>query len=280
MTTPDYADYATPQAHATSIFSTGVPLYTKSVNVVNDVARNVPLGGGAVTVANLAAVSQIGYEVAITALIAAGAATIPILTVNMIWRDSVTATIVGHETWNIVMGSAGNGSVHVGTGPTKGNQLTVTLANNDSAAAATVTTVINQNSRIYSRDDWRTEAFNTIPNIATPTHDQQGSNLGTLITGALAANGSSTRILALYAGKVTVSFASTISAKGTLQVSSLDPAFSAGGAVFLLAIPASNISQVITLSLPRAACSFALADTSGLAGNILEATFTMDEYLS
>ena len=277
--TTDYADYATPQAHADHIFATGVPLYSKSVTVVNDVAHAVPLGGGTVTVANLAPISQIGYEIAVTSLIAAGASTIPVLTVNMIWRDSVTNTVVGHETWNVVMGSAGNGSLHIGTGPTKGNLLTVTVANNDSAANATVTTVVNQNSRVYNRDDWRTEEFNTIPNVAIPFHDQQGNTLMQFLSGALGANGQVTRLAALYAGRVTISGFSTISAKGTLRINSLDPAVGASAEYISLALPALATAVPVTLSLPRAACTVTLQDASGLAGNIIQANIVIEEYL-
>jgi len=277
--TTDYADYATPQAHADHIFATGVPLYSKSVTVVNDVAHAVPLGGGTVTVANLAPIGQIGYEVAITALIAAGASTIPILTVNMIWRDSVTSTIVGHETWNIVMGSGGNGSLHIGTGPTKGNQLTVQVANNDGAANATVTTVINQNSRVYGRDDWRTESFNTIPNVIVPNRDQQGNTLMQFLSGSLGANGTVTRLASLYAGRVTVVGFSTTSKTATLQITNLDPGIGANGEYILLALPAANTATPVTLSLPRAACTVTLSDTSGGAGNIIQANIVIDEHL-
>jgi hypothetical protein len=275
----DYPDWQTSQDHADKISVTGVPLLTKSVNVVNDINRNVPLGGGNVTIANAVSVTQIGYEIAITALISALAATLPVLTVQMIWTDSVTGTTVGHETWNIPIGSSGAGSVHIGTGPTKANQLTVKLANNDTAQNATVTTVINQNSRVYARDDWRTESFNAIPNAVLPLHDQQGNTLANLLTSALPANGSQTRLLPVYSGRVSIAFSSAISGAGKIQVNNLDPVMSAAGIYLLLAIPASNNTTIVTVSLPRAVCQFILTDTTGLAGNSLQAMFVTDEFL-
>jgi hypothetical protein len=275
----DYPDWQTPQAHANTIAATGVPLLTKSTNIVNDINRSVPFGGASITIANRVSVTQIGYEIAITALISALAPTLPVLTVDMIWVDSVTSTTVGHETWNIPIGSSGAGSVHIGTGPTKANQLTVKLSNNDSAQNATVTTVINQNSRVYARDDWRTESFNAIPNAILPLHDQQGNTLADLLTSALPANGSQTRLLPLYSGRVSIAFSSAVSKAGTLQVTNLDPSVSAAGIYLLLAIPASNNTTIVTVSLPRAVCQFILTDTTGLAGNSLQAMFVTDEFL-
>ena len=277
--TVDYPDFATPQAHATQIAAPGVPLLTLSTNVINDVGRNVPFGGGNVTVANLQNISQIGYEIAIAALISNLAPTLPILTVNLIWKDSITNTTVGHETWNIAIGSSGAGSLHIGTGPTKGNRLTVLIANNDSAQNATVTTIVNQNSRVYARDDWRTESFNSIPNAIVALHDQQGSTLSNFLSAPLAANGQVTRLLPLFAGRVSVAFSSAISMAGTLQITNLDPVVSAVSTFVVLANPANNLSQLFSLSLPRSACTFTLTDTSGLAGNTLQAMFVADEFV-
>lgn len=276
--TTDYPDWQTPQANADKIASTGVPLLTKATSTVTANNTNVPFGG-TVQVANKVSITQPGYEISVTAKISASAPTLPILTVELIWHDSVSGTTVGHEKWNVPMGSTFNGSVHTGTGPTKGDQLTVNLTNNDSAQAATVTTIINQNSRVYLRDDWRTEAFNSPPNGVPPLHDQYGNQLGSLVTGSLSGGGSVTRLLALYAGRVTVTFGSTVSKQGTLQITQLDPA-QLNGELALLEITQDNYTNVVSLSLPRAACTFTLTDTSGSSGNILQAFFIVDEFLA
>lgn len=279
MTVTDYPDYGTSQDHATKISQTGVPLLTKSTNIVNDLLHNIPFGGSAVVIANKVAVSQIGYEIAVTALISNLAPTLPVLTVEMIWNDSTSATVVSHETWNIPIGSSSTGSLHIGTGPTKGNQLTVRLSNNDSAQNATVSTVVNQNSRVYLRDDWRTEQFNVIPNATLPLHDQQGNTLLDFLSASLGALGSVSRILPLYAGKVTIAFSSAVSKTGSLQITNLDPVVSSAGIYLLLAIPGSNNTQVVTVTLPRAVCQLTLADTSNTAGNSLQTMIIVEEYL-
>jgi hypothetical protein len=280
VTAADYADYQTPQAHATAIAVTGVPLLTKSTNLINDANHSIPFGGAAVTIANKLAFTQIGYEVAITALISATAPTLPILTVDLIWTDSTSATTVAHETWCLPIGSSGAGSLHIGIGPTKGNQLTVKLANADSAQNATVTTVVNQNSRVYLRDDWRTEQFNAIPNATLPLHDQQGNTLLDFLSAPLGALGSVSRLLPLYAGKVTIAYSSAVSKTGSLQLTNLDPAVSSAGIYTLLDIPASNRTQLVVVSLPRAVCQLTVADTSNTAGNTLQVMIITDEYLA
>lgn len=279
MTVTDYPDWQTHQANANAIAATGVPLLTKSTNLLNDVAHSIPFGGAPVTIANNLVVTQIGYEINVTAKISNAAPTLPILTVDMVWTDTTGSETVSHEQWNIAIGSSGVGSIHIGTGPSKGNRLTVELSNNDSAQNATVTTVINQNSRVYTRDDWRTESFNTIPNAITPLHEQQGNTLANFLT-SVGALGSNTRILALYAGRVTIAYGSTVSKAGTLQVTNLDPAVNAASIYLLLPIPTgTNQTNIAVVSLPRAACTFTLADTSNGA-NTLQAMFIIDEYLS
>jgi len=272
----DYLDWQTPQAHADRIFATTVPLASKSNNVVNDQLHNIPFGA-TVTIANQVPVNQIGYEISVKALISAAASSLPILTVEMKWTDSVTGTIVADEVWNIVAGSTQGGSLHYGTGPSKANLLTINVTNNDTSQAMTVTTVLNQNSRVYVRDDWRTQAFNSVPNASIPQHNQQGNILGaSLITvGAL---GTFTRLLALYSGLVTVTYASATSAAGKFQITPLDPAI-ANGVFYLDAVAASNLTKAVLLALPRCACTFTMTDTSN-GTNSLEAFFHIAEQLA
>jgi hypothetical protein len=111
-----------------------------------------------------------------------------------------------------------------------------------------------------------------------PLHNQQGNSLANFISGALGANGSVTRLLPLYAGRVNITFGSTISKAMTLQLSNQDPALSAAGIYLLLAAGANNLTAQASLSLPRSACTFTLTDTSGTAGNIVQAMVVIDEY--
>jgi hypothetical protein len=258
---PDYPDFETPQAHADSIFGTGVPLYSKAVNVVNDQARVIG-AGATVTIANAVAVAQIGYEISVVALANAGSAA-PFCQVELIWTDSVTGTTVGDEQWTLWAASSGGGSSSRGTGPTKGDRLTIKVTNGDGANTMTVTTILNANSRVYLTDDWRQTSLNSIPTFTNPLRDQQGNILAGF-NANINAGASQIRTIPLYAGKVTVAARCLGASGGTIQVQQLDPQVNVP---YLLYgnIPVNPLTANFEISLPRAVCDFSITNTSGIA---------------
>lgn len=274
--TVDYPDYATPQAHANTISLTGVPLLHRALNLINDVAHVI----GAASSVTLGPVTfgAIGYEISLRLLIPA-AATTEFATIDLAWTDSVTGLLVAHETWTHGAGTVAPGSGVIGTGPSKGDTLKITITNHDPAQAMTVTTVVSQNSRIYARDDWRTELFNVFPNFATPTHNQQGNTLATILTGALGIGAAQTRILPLYAGLVSIATWSTTSQRGDLQLHNMDQA-TPNNLMYHKDLPGGAAFTVTdSFPLPRAQCSFTLTNTDAGAGNILTAWFVIQELL-
>lgn len=255
--TVDYPDYGTPQAHADRIFVTTVPLASKSNVVIND-GPTVIAAAGVNSIAPVA-IGQIGYEVSFTVLVQAGSIT-PYCTADLTWTDSASGLIVSHERWTLTGGSASGGSRFTGSGPSKADTLAVAITNQDPLLSATVTTVVTQNSRVYTRDDWRQEAFNNPPTFTLPNHQQQSGILGAFHAVVNAGN-SADRLLALYSGLVTVAF-NTNAAKGELHLFSTDLGLGGwSGAVAWRIILPANSSDNRQFSLSRGPWSIGVTNT-------------------
>lgn len=281
MTTLDYPDYGTAQQHADRIAATGAPLLALATNILNDQLRNVPANASTTVVSNLP-VTQIGYQLFLQ-LLSPGGTALPWATVDMLWKDSLTGVTIAHETWTLGAGSTSGGSIYLGTGPTKGDRLTITVFNNDLASAMTLTTVLHQNSRIYLRDDWRQETINTIPGVTGGTHNQQGNCL-VAFSGSINAGTTLARYVSLYAGRVLVS-ALGFGQVGNIFVDTLDAAINLGGVqqgpgnIYGAALPASGLTVEGSVTFPRAPTLVRIVNTSGVASNY-DLGIYIDEYLS
>lgn len=276
----DYQDWQTHQAHADAIAATGVPLLSLATNVLNDQLRNLPANLSTTVVSNLP-VKQIGYQVYLQAL-SPGGTTLPFVTIDLLWKDSLTGLVIAHEEWTLGAGSTSGGSIYLGTGPTKGDLLTITAFNNDLVNAMTLTTVLHQNSRVYLRDDWRQETINTIPGFTGGVHNQQGNCL-VAFSGSINAGATLTRYVSLYAGRVLVS-ALGFGQVGNIFIDTLDPAINVGGVqqgpgnIYGASLPATGLTVEGSVTFPRAPTVVRIVNTSGVASNY-DMGIYIDEYL-
>jgi hypothetical protein len=193
----------------TNISTTGVPLLTKSA-ILGSAAAQALAGTSTVTLLNAVAHTQIGYEFSISLQQSSVVATYPLLAVTLTWSDSATGRIVTVDKFYTTASNTVSTApiVTVGTGPSKGDTLTVTLQN-VTATPVTYSFVAAQNSRVYTRDSWQWVGYKgqagtvTIsgPNFG-PTFSESESNLlmswsGVLINGAV-----DLIVIPLYAGQV------------------------------------------------------------------------------
>jgi hypothetical protein len=164
-----------PLAIAQQIALSGVPLRTLSGQVVT--ANAVVILAGNNNAAGPFTVTQPGYEIWLNPWINAGTPN-GVLTVQLLWIDSVSGQPVRAETHDIWPASAQNGHILSGVGPTKGDRLTITLSNLTGGASIAVSYVVLQNSRVPARDDWRTFSGNgTASGIVTAGGNIQKKNL-------------------------------------------------------------------------------------------------------
>jgi hypothetical protein len=242
----------------TNISTTGVPLLTKVSNVSNTSGTVIAIGGtsslGPFTF------TQPGYEISITALSNSAGTVTPFVSVLMTWSDSVSGLIVSQEKWWLAAGNP-TAQTYCGTGPSKGDTLNILLTNFVGGNTLTYSLTLTQNSRPYSRDDWRQITNNAVPTFTAPNVDQS-SNILCETAPALAANGTVTRILPLFAGLVTLSYFNGAQAL-TISVQSIDQVVAPSAVGLANFTPAANATSNQQIALPRSNCIIVLTNAAG-----------------
>jgi hypothetical protein len=277
MTVVDYADYQTPQAHATAIASTGVPL------LAGDIILGTPLVGqalaaGASITAFSGAVTGIAYIAFVDALNSNGATSAnPFLKVSMIWKDAVGGNTLPPQHWfplqTNVSPASSNGLV-CGRGPTDGAVLTVLIKNMDLVNAVTVDFELIQSARPITRHDWRNVSNNVSGNytfggltVPTPVSDASslllGCSPGIPINGGAVAS----RINGLYAGQAQLEVSATAIATVTGFV--YDPEF---GTPLQQVFPPTPTPVNANIALPRLPLIVQIANGGGAA---ITATYSL-----
>jgi hypothetical protein len=186
-----------------NIASSGVPLLTLPTQVASNTTAATIASGASVTYGPYT-VYQIGYEVLFSIYTAGVTATY--CRVVMIWTDPATGLKVDQQIWWLIPGSdsSTNLATYMGTGPTVNANLSIQFtAYNNSVVLTNL--LIHENSRIYTRHDWRT--FNgTIAlggGIGSMTHDISGMVLAASLQNVT--TGSHFTIYsALFCGKVQI----------------------------------------------------------------------------
>ena len=278
MTITDYPDYQTPQAHADTISNTGVPLLSRPANVVNQ--SGTVVSGATATVALNQPISKIGYEIMCSVF--APATNQSLITVQMVWSDSVSGQTVVTEEWDFYAGSGPLANAHIirGTGPTKGDTLTVKLSQSISTVTATYQVVMAQNSRVYSRDDWRSTTYPPVTGFTSIFNsDLINGVLGTADSLAVAAAGSVTYLLPLFSGKVAVN---CITASNAADCSTIihSPAAAFGSLTFDQIFggrtDASGRLYIPQIALPRAQCTVQQINSNAAAKDLFVSLLATD----
>lgn len=201
----DYPDYSPHVAHADQIAATGVPLLTKSTTVANTAWT---VAGGQKIQVNTYNIAQIGYEVILSGYQQA-AGTSGFVEIAFQWFDSTSNFLVGSDSWICAVGpNSSSAWLTVGHGPTKADQVEVTVKNLDPAAGATGQLTLLQNSRVYARDDWHWvnsfNAGNSVPGFTVATLPDDESVLGIVTALAIPAGATSTLLFGMHNGLVAV----------------------------------------------------------------------------
>lgn len=188
----DYADWTAPQAHATAIAATGVPLLGASATLINNLAFNIPGGGSSAY--QTVIMGQVSYEFIITATFGVGP-TVPFMRVNVVWTDTAINKTIHVDDWIVPGTTTVGGFVVRGVGPAKSDQVQVTLFNLDPAVAVTGSVVQVQSSRLYAGDIFRwdngADSGLVVPGFTLPSLPQDTSILGTVSAGTVIASGNS-----------------------------------------------------------------------------------------
>lgn len=254
---PTHTDTVTtnPLQTANNIASTGAPPIILSTGTINTGTQVIAASG---TYTNpVKTMGQPGYEIFIQVKCAA-ASTVPIVQVILQWVDSVSGQVVGTDHWYLAGGNAAF-QQYYGTGPTKGNQLNLSVVNLDAANSTSISVILLQNSRTYMRDDWRNSTYLTPPTFTNGTQDNSGNCVFSSFP-SVAANGTVTRLMPIYSGVVQACFltatgAASFSVNANLQAAAANPQLSAGNVYFSNSIAANSFANV-GFVLPRSPCEF------------------------
>lgn len=258
--TADWPDYNDSQHKANAIAATGVPLLSGALNLLKTGNVIVPAGG--TSTQGPFADFPIGYEIFVS-IGCNVASSFPFMTVQMTWSDSASGRTVAVEQWDLCGVSGGAFQQYVGTGPTKGDTLNILVSNQDNVNSMTYVMAFTQNSRVYSRDDWRQITSHTPPGFTNA--NMSGGALMLASTGAsIAANGTNVRLISLYAGEAFLSISNGAQGLVFTITEIADPTIglgSQGGLVYSNQVAANGDLNAI-IHLPRSVCAMALQNLS------------------
>lgn len=259
--TADYADYQTPQAHATAISTTGVGLL-KFVNPVASGSGVTVAGGVTSTLASLFAIGQPTWEFGATLSLPAGAGTVPFARFSFDWFDPSGTLRVGSDNVEVPLGNGPANLVTItGRGPCKGAKLTVSLRNGDPAQTLTVSYVVSEASHTFDRTQFEQTSIVATPPIGfTYVSSDPGTRFLATAKPSIAASGNVKLLLPVAYGKwrwtidnsgqanaVNVQL-QTVTGLGVIAGLNLYNAVTAAAAVTLFEVSFSSAPYVIVLT--------------------------------
>lgn len=229
MSVQDYPDWGTPQANASRIAATGVPLLRAST-VVKSANGTTIAGGGSNTLLNAGSFTQPGYEITFNASVPAGTGTLPFVAITMVWSNAAT---LGQTARRDIVITAGNGTGNKVTsffnGPARGTTLQLTAKNLDPSVTVTLDWTISQTSHVYEHDQAGQLAYpGTAPNGFTNPGGINGTGVIAWVHPTLGAGVTNAFLCALYGGDVFLNI-DTFGISSTINVALTDaPGYATG----------------------------------------------------
>lgn len=226
-------------------------------------------------------VARGAYVVAIDALYSVSAL-IPFLQVDMVWTDSSTGLVIGHEQW-VVPGTsaapAAANSLVIGRGPTKADTLTITVTNYDTNFTASVDLSVYQSSRAITRDDWRNVSFAAIPSWTISGSACAGLIVATKAAAGLNAGISVQRIHALYCGQAQLAMTNSAGQAITWQMQAIEPSLGVASGPIINSAAFSAVQYETTVTLPRYPVLM-IVTNNGASTSVVGWTVTAQEFSS
>lgn len=271
MSTPfDFPDWQVPQAHATTIAQTGVPLLRLSTSKKFNIGTTIA-GGGNSTLLTAGAMTQPGYEIGVRASMPASSGTLPFVALTLTWTDDVTGIQTARRD---VVVTAGNAPAHAIVsfinGPCRGNTLQVVATNLDPAVTVTLDWTINETSHLYEHDQAGQLAYSgTAPNGFTNPGGINGTGVIAWVHPTLGAGATNAFLCALYGGDVFLNI-DTFGITSTINVALTDaPGYATGSTAgeYFGDNVASGTSLPIALTLPFSPVLLSVSNL-GTAGSV------------
>lgn len=203
----DYADWQEPQAHATAIAATGVPLLGLASQLVTTATKVI--GPSTTQFFTTANVTQVGYHGTFEVQFPS-AATVPFCRARLSWLDNLTGYSLGTDDYILPGAQAASLFTTTAAGLARGNRVQLAIDNLDPAQSATVTCTLNEDSIPRNGDSWYypnlLNAAVTVPGFTLPGLPDDESVLGVLDNVTIAASSSNTYLLGMHAGLVNIGY--------------------------------------------------------------------------
>lgn len=195
----DYPDYQTPQANATAIAGTGVPLLTLANALIDETAVSVSSGSPvSYPASGEQSVTQIGYEGQL--ILDGGGSSLTVLEVELAWFNNGIQVCV--ETFYLMPPTTAYVHEVQFSGPTKGNGLIATLSCVEGTLVSVGTFIMLQNSRVYTKSIWQTTYFEgTFPNGDSAIAADPANGIIAAASVSVPAGTTNTYVLPFYNGR-------------------------------------------------------------------------------
>lgn len=173
-----------------NISTTGVPLLTQSTVLLNLGAQGIAASGSFQS--SQIATNQIGYELLLVPAYPVTNGNNPFIYVVVGWWDSISGLLVDKQSFVTCVNShTGINSLPTRIkGPSKADQVQITIYNQDTTQGIGCTIVLTANSRVLSQDyiDWPVDQSENGASIIIPGHTLAGTILPDTRTIAIASN--------------------------------------------------------------------------------------------
>lgn len=253
-----------PANTADNIASTGVPLLSNANNLIN--LSNTVIAAGGSNSQGPVDINQIGYELFIS-IESAATSNSPYFQMILTWTDSASNRVVSTEEWDLMGGNAAF-QQYCGTGPTKGDRLSISFNNSDAANSVTFVFSFTLNSRVYVRDDIRQITTHTPPGFTNSNIDVPANILGAMSPSVPTGSGGLTRLLGLFAGLANISIANGAQPISITITCIANPTAGLGPSTEDLIYStnvAANANANASINLPRGICSVFILNTGSAA---------------
>lgn len=242
----------------------GVPLLTY-VNTIQNLSAQAFTAGTPQSFPSSGtfSINQIGYEGFIG--ISTAGATATVCHVHMVWKEAGNTVDVS-DFW-FYAGTTGSNHFIFFNGPTRGNQLVITitcLTNN-----CTINASFMSNSRVYTKDTWRTSAgtFVSAAGSGQVPFDMFGNVLAANNSVSCPATTTQTYTLPLWVGRVILQ-GSTASGQNDMQCWIINAADSTSAILFNAFSTSQGEIPATELVLPRSQCNLMVRNNNAAAQNL------------
>lgn len=249
----------------------GAPLLNMHQLINQALGVNVPAGTR--TTLFTTGFNQPSWEIAVNLQWLVNALTQPNVQLLFEWIDSASGIVLWTDAWFLPAAAAGGGqNVFLGKGEALGNELQLSLANNDSTETVIVSATVWQTSQPDTRQDIRLSWLSTFsaPLFTAPDYWNPSANLlSQRQNAALApAPASDVRLVPTFAGKVQL-FGNTTSGTTdlSLTINDVGEGSMTNKAVFLINSDSSGHINA-SLTLPRSPCTVTMTNHNAAAQSV------------